>query len=324
MTYLLTILFSVLLNFITIELDHNKTVINATVSIIECSDELPGNLIKPELPEKNLVQVHKNETRQIATQKAHVEYNVTDPNVVADPVVIETKPEDVINDGLEEAVEIVKPTIQKADHSQFDNILKRFVNDRGVVDYRGLKNAEADLDRYLDYLKSNPAASLSRDERLAFWINAYNAFTLKLIVSNYPVASITDLDGGKPWDKTWINIGDKSYSLNQIENKIIRPEFNDARIHFAVNCAAKSCPPLANTAFTALNLESLLERRTRAFINNPSFTKISAKGISVSKIFEWYAEDFGILRDYIAKYYDGGLPKANIGYLEYDWTLNGR
>ena len=322
MSYIFSILFSLFLSFYTIESDQMPSEINAYIETVNCDENISLEMINPE-PSETTAQHGETEFIQLVVIDENKELDIKQKEDLF-PVVVDSDIHKVITeeeDELEAKTELIK---QRADHSQFDNILKRFVSGNGVVDYSGLKNAEADLDRYLDYLRSNPVASLSRDESLAFWINTYNAFTLKLIVSNYPVTSIIDLEGGKPWDKKWINIGDRTYSLNHIENKIIRPKFNDARIHFAVNCAAKSCPPLANTAFTASNLESLLDRRTRTFINDPKFTQVSAKGISVSKIFEWYAEDFGTLRDYIAKYYEGGLPKANIVFMEYDWTLNGR
>ena len=87
-------------------------------------------------------------------------------------------------------------------------------------------------------------------KKMAYWINVYNAFTIKMIVDNYPVSSITKLHGGKPWDVKWIELGEKKYSLNEIEHNILRPQFKDARIHFAVNCAAQSCPPILNKAWT--------------------------------------------------------------------------
>ena len=158
---------------------------------------------------------------------------------------------------------------------------------------------------------------------MAFWINAYNAFTVKLIVDNYPVASITKLDGGKPWDRKWIKIGDKTYSLNNIENDILRPQFKDARIHFAVNCAAQSCPPLLNKAWTADNLESNFEKQAKAFVNNPKFNTISAKNVKVSKIFDWYKADFGNLIDFLNKYASTNINgNAKVEYVEYDWALN--
>jgi len=158
---------------------------------------------------------------------------------------------------------------------------------------------------------------------MSYWINAYNAFTVKLIVDNYPLKSITKLENGKPWDKKWIKLGGKTYSLNNIENDILRPTYKDARIHFAVNCAAKSCPPLLNKAWTSRNLESNFERQAKAFINNNTYNKIGGNEIEISKIFEWYAVDFGNIVKYVNKYASTKADaKAKVKYMEYNWDLN--
>jgi hypothetical protein len=210
------------------------------------------------------------------------------------------------------------------DHTLWNTLLNKYVN-AGKVDYASFKN-DMGLEKYLALLAENPPqSSWSRDEQLAYWINTYNAFTIKLITDNYPVNSIMDLHGGKPWDVKWIKLGKKSFSLNQIENEIIRPQFNEPRIHFAVNCAAKSCPPIANEAFTTANLEQLLEKQTIAFINDNKFNTVSSNQMKLSKIFEWYSSDFGNLVDFIKKYSKKPVSStASISYLEYDWALNGK
>lgn len=211
-----------------------------------------------------------------------------------------------------------------ADHSAWETLLQKHVTVEGKVNYAGFKADKAKLQAYLDQLAAHPVqADWSRAEKMAYWINAYNAFTIKLIVDNFPVNSITDLHGGKPWDVKWIKLGDTTYSLNQIENDIIRPQFKDARIHFAVNCAARSCPPLLNHAWTAGNLERYLDQQTRAFINNARYNSIKAKKVSVSKIFEWYGGDFGNLVAFLNKYSETSIDnKAEVGFQEYDWALN--
>ena len=210
------------------------------------------------------------------------------------------------------------------DHTAFHNLLQKHVSSSGRVDYAGIKTEQSNLQTYLDLLKSNPPNNAwTKNARLAFWINAYNAFTIKLIIDNFPVSSIMDLDNGKPWDKKWIEIGSKNYTLNDIEHKIIRPIFQDARIHFAVNCAAKSCPPLANAAYTEQNVQGLLEERTKTFINNSTYNEISPSSAQVSKIFEWYSEDFGDLRTYLNRYASTNIEEgASIAFKDYDWKLN--
>ena len=141
-------------------------------------------------------------------------------------------------------------------HDAYNTLLSKYVSGSGVVDYSGLKKEEKILDQYLKDLSAQvPSVNDKTAKALAFWINAYNAYTLKLILKNWPVKSITDLNNGKPWDVKWIQLGNKSYSLNNIEHDIIRPVFNDPRIHFAVNCAAKSCPTINNKAMKEANVD---------------------------------------------------------------------
>lgn len=210
-------------------------------------------------------------------------------------------------------------------HQVFDNLLNTHVTDAGTVNYAAFKKDQVKLDKYLSTLRSNhPSDSWTKNERLAYWINAYNAFTIKLILDNMPVKSILDIHDGKAWDVEWIKLGNKTYSLNHIENKIIRPVFKEPRIHFAVNCAAKSCPPLLNRAYSAKTLDEQLENQTRKFIQNRSFNYISSNSIKLSKIFEWYAEDFGPITSFINTYTKATISaKAKVSYLEYNWELNG-
>lgn len=211
-------------------------------------------------------------------------------------------------------------------HKSWNDLLVAHVSPSGTVDYSGLKQNEKKLDEYLKILADNhPNTDWNRNESKAYWLNAYNAFTVKLILDNYPVKKITDLHGGKPWDLKWIKLGGNTYSLNQIEHSIIRPRYKDARIHFAVNCAAQSCPPLYNRAFKASNLSGTLTALTKAFVNNTKYNDISADKAVISKIFEWYKDDFGELKTYINKYSETSLSEnANIEFKDYNWALNGK
>lgn len=230
--------------------------------------------------------------------------------VAAPPKKEETKP----------VVEIKK----SLNHDAWNALLQKNVSSSGKVNYKGFKSQQSALDSYLADLAANaPTNSTPRKEAMAYWINAYNAFTVKLIVQNYPVSSITKLENGKPWDKKWIKLGDKTYSLNNIENDILRPKYKDARIHFAVNCAAQSCPPILNKAWTASNLNANFEKQAKAFINNSKFNKISADAVEISKIFEWYSVDFGNIIEYLNKYSTTKInANAKVSYMEYDWALN--
>jgi hypothetical protein len=209
-------------------------------------------------------------------------------------------------------------------HADFDALLKKYVTASGKVNYKDFKTEKGALESYIQTLSDNmPAKEWSKDDKLAYWINAYNALTIKLILDNYPLPKITDLDKGKTWDVRRYKLGDKTYSLNDIENTIVRP-MNEPRIHFALNCAAKSCPALFNEAFTGLLLNAQLEKRTKNFINDPTANTLSGDEVKISKIFDWYGKDFGtLLLDFINRYALKKAKKdAKIGYKEYDWRLN--
>lgn len=210
------------------------------------------------------------------------------------------------------------------DHSAWDALLQKYVNDRGEVDYASLGKERQKLDAYLEALAGHPPQNnWSRAEKMAYWINAYNAFTVQLILDNYPLKSIRDLDNGNVWDRQWIVIGDNTYSLNNLEHDILRKQYTDARIHFAVNCAARSCPPLLNRAWTASNLRTTLDQQTRAFINDQTYNTINQKSVRVSRIFDWYREDFGDLIAFLNQYARTKIqPNAEVSFQTYDWALN--
>lgn len=215
---------------------------------------------------------------------------------------------------------------QKPTHSNWNQLLQTYVSSKGVVNYSSWKENMAGLNDYITELgNDSPDKNWSRSEKMAYWMNLYNAATIKLILDNFPVKSIMDINNSKPWDKKWIKVGANTYSLNQIENDIIRPRFGDGRIHFAINCAAKSCPPISNKAFTASNVNSSLARLTRNFVNNTAFNKISANQLELSNIFNWYAKDFGNVKTFIGKYTDVAInADAKVSFIEYNWALNGK
>ena len=154
-------------------------------------------------------------------------------------------------------------------------------------------------------------------------MNAYNAFTVKLIIDNYPIKSIKDIK--KPWDIRFFQIGKKWYNLNDIEHQILR-KMGDPRIHFGINCASFSCPPLLNKAFTATNVDKELEQLAVAFVNDKERNKISANSIEISKIFQWFGKDFktkGTLIDFLNQYAATKIsPTAKQRFLDYNWNLN--
>ena len=215
-------------------------------------------------------------------------------------------------------------------HSKWDALLKTHVSKLGTVNYKGFKTDQAKLTAYLLDLESNvPSAAWSKNETMAYWINAYNAYTVQLMVKNYPLKSIMDLkyNGKSAWDYKWIKIGTETLSLNDIEHVKLRKKYKDARIHFTVNCASFSCPVLLNSAYIATKLEAQLEAQAILFINDPKRNQISASSAKVSQLFEWYQDDFTTggktVIDYLNKYSKTKIKAGtNIGYMNYNWNLN--
>lgn len=221
------------------------------------------------------------------------------------------------------------------DHEPWSRLLSRLVSPEGRVDYRGFQAEEKELNAYLDLLNQHPpdTASWSEAEQLAYWINAYNAFTVKLIADHYPLESIQDLHPTlyipffrTVWHKELFEINGTPISLDHIEHGILRRQFNEPRIHFAINCASKSCPPLLNQAYRADELDAQLDRAAWAFIGNPKFNQIEAQHLRLSAIFKWFTADFtkkGTLTSYLRAYSKVDIsPEASIDYLPYDWSLN--
>lgn len=223
------------------------------------------------------------------------------------------------------------------DYSLFTQVLRDHVKD-GVVNYKELKNDQR-FAEFIAILEKTDPNTISGKNRLAFWINVYNAFVLKVVCDKYPINSIMSKTayalGKSNFQKRLVTINGVQYSLNDVENDIIRP-FGDPRIHFAINCAAKSCPPLRSEAFEPSRLNEQLEEQTRNFINNLANNSFDfgKSEIIISKIFDWFEEDF--------KKYDAGVPAFISRYLppeqgkqllanaktvkikhhEYNWDLN--
>ena len=219
----------------------------------------------------------------------------------------------------------------QAQTQNYNTLLQKHVDEKGNVDYKSFKSDEVQLANYISYLeKTMPAKNWSADKTKAFWINAYNAYTLQIILENYPLKSIMKIKrkGKDAWNIPFAKVGGKNYTLNHIEHEILREDFDDPRIHVGVNCASMSCPQLGNFAFTEANIESELERLMTLFINDSSRNIITEKKIEISKIFDWFKGDFiknGSLIDYFNNYSTTKInKKAKIRFLEYDWNLNGK
>ncbi len=231
------------------------------------------------------------------------------------------------------SVKEIQSSSKPITHELWNTLVKTHVSEAGIVDYEGFISDKAKLQNYLDLLSSaHPnKTNWSREERLAYWLNAYNAFTVKLIVDKYPVASIKNVKRGIPfvntvWDIKFIKIEGTKYDLNNIEHGIIRPEFEDPRIHFAANCAAISCPRLRNEAYTADKLDKQLDEQARYFLSNKGKNLITSEEVKLSKILKWYSGDFkayGGVRKFINDYGPQPVSDAiDLEYLDYLWPLN--
>ena len=220
------------------------------------------------------------------------------------------------------------------DHSMYGDLLARYVHD-GVVDYRGLKQEESRLDEYLKLLENTDLSCLNRNDTYAFYVNAYNAWTLKVILSAYPgIQSIRELGvfSTGPWKKKIVRVDGRVMSLDDVEHGILRKEYPDPRVHFVVNCASKSCPPLISEPYRGNVLDQQLDTATRDFLNDSTYNYLKGNTLYVSRLFKWYGEDFpGGVVPFFLTYAMGGLKKqleqrrdrVRVKYLDYDWSLNG-
>lgn len=219
-------------------------------------------------------------------------------------------------------------------HATWNTLLKKHVGNEGFVSYKGFIKDKTTFEGYLNTLsKTPPSDNWSKNEKMAYWINAYNAFTIKLIMDNYPVKSIKDIGSSiqipfvnTPWQYKFFSIGGEEMKLDEIEHKILRKQFEDPRIHFALVCASYSCPRLLNEAYTAEKLDQQLTTQAKHFLANKKKNEITANKLLLSKYFTWYKGDFtknGSLINYLNKYAPVKINKdADIDYKDYNWSLN--
>lgn len=232
------------------------------------------------------------------------------------------------------------------DDALYTALLESHVDQQGQVDYAALKS-DPRLDAYLATVAATDPARLDGNERrLAFWLNAYNAYTLKLIVDNYPLASINLLAtaekyadqrvGKTPWDIKFAAIHGERVTLNHIEHEVIRKQFEEPRVHFALVCAAKSCPPLRREAYMAARLDEQLTEQAEIFLNDPSKNRFNGplRRAEVSRVFDWFKDDFGTsdaaVLAYVADFLPGRSGRSiarapeswQLDYTDYDWALN--
>ena len=233
--------------------------------------------------------------------------------------------------GASTAVAKADPT---ASDAGFDALLKEHVTAAGLIDYAAIKSDPARLDAYVASLATAKPDQLSRDEHLTLLINAYNAFTLRLIADHYPINSIKDIPAEARWEAKRWNIGGTIYSLNYIEHEIIRPKFNEPRIHFALVCAAVDCPPLRLEVYRAETLEQQLESQTQYVHTHKRWFELNAdtKVLKLTSLYKWFGKDFGADEKAVVQFasrYSPALKLAldkgdsvTVEYLKYDWSLN--
>ena len=229
----------------------------------------------------------------------------------------------------------------RIDHGDWGRFLKVYLRTSpdGVnrLAYGRVTDADTEaLHRHLARLRLTPIDGFGRAEQLAYWINFYNALTVRLVLEFHPVKSIRDVDISSglldgPWDRKLLEVLGEPISLNDIEHRILRPIWRDPRIHYAVNCASIGCPNLQPVAFTGVNADTLLDKAAREYVNHRRGARIKDGRLTVSKICGWFDDDFGgdeegvlrHLRHHAAPELVGALTGIHsIDDYEYDWGLN--
>ena len=263
------------------------------------------------------------------TQKEKTEKMITKDSIIENKIVENIKstisePETNESSIICHATQPIKGSIQKTNHKSFDKLLNKYVSNKGLIDYLAFKNSYLDLQFYITHLgEMTPTDKWTKEDKLAYWINAYNAMTIDLILQNYPIKSIKDIKD--PWGERLWKLGNKWYNLNDIEHEILR-KMDEPRIHFAIVCASYSCPKLQNKAFYAENLKEQLTNATKEFLSDSERNEIYENDLKLSKIFQWFTKDFkqnGSLIDFLNTYSEIQISeKAKISYKDYNWDLN--
>ena len=224
------------------------------------------------------------------------------------------------------------------DHSKFDQALKKYVDNKGLVDYNAIAK-DRDFSEYMQSLQTARVEELSRDGQLAFWINAYNAVTIDKVIKKKPKKSVRETFIPGVWTATKFFtsrehiVAGKRLSQDDIEHEILRKQFKDPRIHFAIICASMGCPPLPRIAYTEKNVQTRLEEETQEYLNSPRGTRIDRpeNTLHVSKLFDWFSSDFinksgstvAFMQPYLHEEVRIFLERdPMISYLGYNWALN--
>lgn len=288
----------------------------------------PAPVEPTEAPETQPADQPPAETQPAEARPADVDAGGEDVAAPTDPVEAPEPPE-----------EPDAPEVKAFDHAAWNTLLQDLVDgDTGYVDYAGFKKRETELDAYLDTVANAKLEDYDAQEEYPLLINAYNAYTIKLIVENYPrIKSITDLKD--PWKQRRYVVAGKKMSLDQIENKRLRPVYKDPRIHFAVNCAAIGCPTLRNEAFVSSRLEEQLEDSTAKALKKTKYVKVKNGKLYLTQIFDWYGKDFvsdgwigakptvaSWIHPYatpeVAEFIESKSGKPHVIFMQYNWKLN--
>ena len=230
----------------------------------------------------------------------------------------------------------------RLDHGVWDGLVTRYRREApdNIARFAYGAVTEADrraLDGYIASLAATPVSGLARPEQFAYWVNFYNALTVQVVLDHYPVDSIRDIDispglfASGPWDKELVTVEGEEVSLNDIEHRILRPIWNDPRLHYVINCAALGCPDLPPQALTAENTETLLDEGARRYVNHPRGVTVTGDRIAVSSIYAWFSEDFGredqAILAHLRQHAAPALAQRLAGLKaiadhDYDWRLN--
>jgi len=227
-----------------------------------------------------------------------------------------------------------RPATAAFDHGAFDALLRRHVAADGGVRYEELKKEAEALDAYIASLAGATPSKLPRQERLALYINAYNACTLRLVLDHWPLKSIMDIPEAQRWKDARWRVGGRTLSLDALENEVLRREFDEPRIHFAINCASVGCPPLRAEAYVGPRIEQQLQQQAERVHRDPRWCRVEAGGrrVALTKIYEWYGADFGKGADTAVRYAARFCPPLRaaldagktpeVTWIDWDWSLN--
>lgn len=237
---------------------------------------------------------------------------------------------------------VPQPAKGEPSYAAWNTLLQRYYDPASGWNYTALKARDlATLQNLRNTLAKVDVKSLNRDQQLAYWINLYNINSTAVVAEKYPIESIRDLSTDliirlNVFDKDLVPFGNGKISLNDIENTHIREGFHDPRIHFAINCAAKSCPPIRREAYVGARVQAQLDDQARTFLNGPNGMRVKGTQVRVTKVLDWFEKDFdkwgGGVANFLRKYaspenrkkLDAAGKDRDIEYDDYDWSVNGR